>query len=182
MVQLVRHIRRVAALPAALFLALLLPASAPVLHGQAPAGAPGIGGNVAEPDSKAVVNAAVVVRNEGSGATVAATTDVRGRFAAAGLAQGSYAVEVFVPGFEPVRRAGILVRENAATTVSIQLSVANISETVTVSAALPAAAVAAPSQASLTARSAQSLISAENIQNYTSPVSDYSQGLLMAPG
>ena len=50
------------------------------------------------------------------------------------------------------------------------------------SAALPAAAVAAPSQASLTARSAQSLISTEYIRNYTSPISDYSQVLQMAPG
>ena len=81
-----------------------------------------------------------------------------------------------------IRRAGVQVKEGAATTVSIQLSVANISETVTVSAALPAAAVAAPSQGSLTARSAQSLISAEYIQNYTSPISDYSQVLQMAPG
>ena len=50
------------------------------------------------------------------------------------------------------------------------------------SAALPAAAVAAPSQGSLTARSAQSLISNEYIRNYTSPISDYSQVLQMAPG
>ena len=59
---------------------------------------------------------------------------------------------------------------------------ANITETVTVSTALPAAAVAAPSQGSLTARSAQSLISNEYIRNYTSPFSDYSQVLQMAPG
>ena len=39
-----------------------------------------------------------------------------------------------------------------------------------------------PSQSSLTARSAQSLISPEYIRNYTSPVSDYSQVLQMAPG
>src|SRR5258708_3557403 len=116
MVQLALDIRRVAVLPAALLLALLLPASAPVLHGQAPAGAPGIDGTVLDPDSKAVVNAAVVVRNEASSATVAATTDVRGRFSAAGLAQGSYAVEVFVPGFEPVRRARAQARDNPPTT------------------------------------------------------------------
>jgi iron complex outermembrane receptor protein len=158
-----------------------LPAPAPVLHAQVPAGV-GVDGTVLDPDSKAVVNAAVVVRNEATGATVATTTDDRGKFTASGLPQGSYAIEVFVPGFEPIRRAGVPVKEGAATTVSIQLSVANISETVTVSAALPAAAVAAPSQGSLTARSAQSLISAEYIQNYTSPISDYSQVLQMAPG
>ena len=42
--------------------------------------------------------------------------------------------------------------------------------------------MAAPSQGSLTARSAQSLISNEFIRNYTSPISDYSQVLQMAPG
>ena len=91
-------------------------------------------------------------------------------------------MEIFVPGFETVRRTGLEVKEGTPANVPIQLSVANISETVTVSAALPAAAVAAPSQASLTARSAQSLISNEYITNYTSPVSDYSQVLQMAPG
>src|SRR6185436_10384110 len=70
----------------------------------------------------------------------------------------------------------------ASQDVAIRLSVANVTETVTVSAALPAAAAAAPSQASLTARSAQSLISNEYIRNYTSPISDYSQVLQMAPG
>jgi len=111
-----------------LLFALLLPLSVAALHAQAAAG---VDGTVLDPDSKAVVNAAVVVRNEASGSTVATTTDGRGHFAAPDVSQGSYAIEVFVPGFEPIRRAGVQVREGAATTVSIQLSVANISETVT---------------------------------------------------
>src|ERR1700759_1957326 len=163
-----------------LLFTLLLPASAPALHAQTAAS--GVDGTVLDPDSKAVVNAAVVIRNEATSATIATTTDGRGKFGAPGLPQGSYAIEVFVPGFDPIRRAGVDVKEGTPTVVSIQLTVANISETVTVSAALPAAAVAAPSQGSLTARSAQSLISAEYIQNYTSPISDYSQVLQMAPG
>jgi iron complex outermembrane receptor protein len=161
----------------ALCFAFFLSALSPALHAQSAAG---VEGTVLDPDSKAVVNAAVLIRNEASGAIATASTDGRGHFAAS-VAAGSYAVEVFVPGFEAVRRSGIRV-ESGMATVAIQLSVANISESVTVSAALPAAAVAAPSQASLTARSAQSLISAEYIQNYTSPVSDYSQVLQMAPG
>ena len=95
---------------------------------------------------------------------------------------GDYTVEVAVPGSEIVRASGVQVEGSKAAGISIQLTVANISETVTVSVALPAAAVAAPSQGSLTARSAQSLISNEYIRNYTSPVSDYSQVLQMAPG
>jgi iron complex outermembrane receptor protein len=139
-------------------------------------------GTVLDPDRKAIVNASVVIRSEATGDVVTTTTDGSGRFSVASLPQGVYAVEVFVPGFETVRRNGVQVSEGTPVSLSIQLSVANISETVTVSAALPAAAVAAPSQASLTARSAQSLISNEYIRNYTSPISDYSQVLQMAPG
>jgi iron complex outermembrane recepter protein len=181
MTGLVPHVRRIGGLLLVLRLALPLPFSTVSMHAQT-AAVPGIEGTVLDPDSKSVVNAAVVVRNETTGASVTATTDGRGKFSVAGVPPGTYTVEVLVPGFEAVRRGGIRVTEGTPTTVSIQLSVANISETVTVSAALPAAAVAAPSQASLTARSAQSLISAEYIQNYTSPVSDYSQVLQMAPG
>ncbi|HMB80893.1 MAG TPA: TonB-dependent receptor, partial [Vicinamibacterales bacterium] len=166
----------------ALWLAFLLPVLTPALHAQAVPAKAGVEGTVLDPENKAVVGAAVVVRNEATGTIVTTATDGRGHFSAADVTPGSYAVEVFVPGFEAVRRTGIQVSAGTPATVSIQLSVANISETVTVSAALPAAAVAAPSQASLTARSAVSLISAEFIQSYSSPVSDYSQVLQMAPG
>jgi hypothetical protein len=79
-----------------------------------------------------------------------------------------------------VRRAlaGILM----PISIQFQLSVGRLTEQITVSAALPAAAASAPSQGSLTARSAQSLISGEFIRNYTSPVADYSQVIQMAPG
>jgi len=139
-------------------------------------------GVVLDPDSKAVVEAAVIIRNESTGDVKATVTDGSGRFAMSDLAAGTYAVEVAVPGFDIVRRAGVSVASGTPAEVSIKLTVANISESVTVSAALPMAAVAAPSQGSLTARSAQSLISAEYIRNYTSPISDYSQVLQMAPG
>ena len=163
-------------MPLLLVAALLTPS---LLSAQTPRG---LAGTVLDPDHKAIVNAAVVVRDEATGEIRTTATDGSGRFSFADLPVGTYAVEVFVPGFEIVRRTGVQVGEGSPATISIQLSVANITETVTVSAALPAAAVAAPSQASLTARSAQSLISNEYIRNYTSPISDYSQVLQMAPG
>ena len=91
---------------------------------------------------------AVLVRNEATGAIVTTTTDGRGHFAASGLAPGILCggdLRARLRSHPAHRRPGD--GGVAATTVSIQLSVANISETVTVSAALPAAAVAAPSQA-----------------------------------
>ena len=50
-----------------LLLALLVPVSAPALHAAAAAR---VDGTVLDPDNKAVVNAAVVVRNEATGAGV----------------------------------------------------------------------------------------------------------------
>src|SRR5258708_3891322 len=140
-----------------------------------------ISGVVLDPDAKAVVGAAVLARNELSADLQTTTTDGRGHFSVV-VPAGTYAVEIAVPGFEIVRRNGIDTAAGDTQELSIQLTIANISETVTVSVALPAAAVAAPSQGSLTAMSAQSLISNEYIRNYTSPVSDYSQVLQMAPG
>ena len=141
-----------------------------------------LAGVVLDPDGQAVVAASIVVRHEASGDTKTTTTDGSGRFSVPNLTPGSYAVEVFVPGFDTIRRSGIQATTGGPEDITFRLTVANITETVTVSAALPAAAVAAPSQASLTARSAQSLISNEFIRNYTSPISDYSQVLQMAPG
>ena len=149
---------------------------------QAQGGSAAISGKVLDPDTKLVVGAAVIVRNEATNEIRAVTTDNAGRFTVTGLTPGTYTIEVAVPGFEIVRRNGVRAGEGTPEDVSINLSVANISETVTVSTALPLAAVAAPSQGSLTARSAESLISNEYIRNYTSPFSDYSQVLQMAPG
>src|SRR5262245_32365525 len=155
----------------------LLPAR---LFAQADTGT--LAGAVLDPEGKAVVGAVVVVRNEASGDIRPVTTDGTGRVSIAGLAAGSYAIEVFVPGFEAVRRNALQLGAGRSEEISIKLTLANISESVTVSAALPAAAAAAPSQGSLTAHSAQSLISNEFIRNYTAPISDYSQVLQMAPG
>ncbi len=139
-------------------------------------------GKVLDPDSKVVANAAVIVRSDATNDIRTTATDAVGRFSVTNLAPGTYTVEVAVPGFEIVRRSGVRAAEGVVEEIAINLTVANITETVTVSTALPAAAVAAPSQGSLTARSAESLISAEYIRNYTSPFSDYSQVLQMAPG
>jgi iron complex outermembrane receptor protein len=157
----------------------LLAAASAQLHAQ---GSASIGGRVFDPDAKVVVSAAVIVRNESTNEIRSTLTDGVGHFSVTGLLPGVYTVEVAAPGFEIVRRTGVSASTGTAEDLSIKLSVANISETVTVSTALPAAAVAAPSQGSLTARSAESLISAEYIRNYTSPFSDYSQVLQMAPG
>ncbi len=149
---------------------------------QGASGAGTIAGAVLDPEGKVIVDAALVVRNEATGEIRTAVTDAAGRFSVRDLPAGAYTVEVAAPGFSIVRRQAVVVTSGSLEEVSIRLTLANVTEEVTVSAALPAAAVAAPSQASLTARSAQSLISNEYIRNYTAPISEYSQVLQMAPG
>ena len=140
-----------------------------------------LSGSVIDPEGKAVVNAAVLIRNEANADLRTTMTDAAGRFSPTDLPPGTYTIEVAVPGFDLVQKSGVVAKDGSQE-ISIRLTVANIAETVTVSAALPEAAIAAPSQSSLTARSAQSLISPEYIRSYTSPVSDFSQVLQMAPG
>src|SRR5262245_13781121 len=81
-------------------------------------------GTVLDPESKAVLNAAVIVRHQSTGEVRTATTDASGRFSVAVLPPGVYTVEVLVPGFEPVIRTGVEVGENAPANVSIRLTVA----------------------------------------------------------
>ena len=138
-------------------------------------------GVVIDPSGRAAAMASIEVTGEAMREPRAATADQAGRFTVQGLPPGKYSIAVRVPGFDTVLRSVTLATATSET-ISIKLSLANIRESVTVFEALPDAAVAAPSQGSLTARSAQSLISNEFIRNYTSPFSDYSQVIQMAPG
>src|ERR1700730_17404440 len=170
---------RIGLIAAVLPLLLIVPSA--TARAQTEPAAGGVTGIVLDPDQKAVVGAAIIIRNETTSEVRTTATDGSGHFSVSRLRPGPYTIEVGVPGFDMVRRSGIQVLDRTQE-VSIQLTIANVTETVTVSTALPAAAVAAPSQGSLTARSAESLISNEYIRNYTSPFSDYSQVLQMAPG
>src|SRR5262245_27842458 len=101
-----------------------------------------LSGKVLDPEAKVVVNAAVIVRNEATNEVKAVVTDSNGHFSITGLTTGAYTVEVAVPGFEIVRRSGVQATiTGGGEDLVINLSVANISETVTVSTALPGAAV-----------------------------------------
>ncbi len=174
------RLSRLRTVPAAAVVALALLVHPAAMRAQA--GTASLAGTVLDPDSRVVADAGIVVRADATGQVHTTATDRTGRFSVAGVAPGTYTVEIAAPGFEVVRVTGIEATAGRTAEVPVRLTVANVAESVTVSAALPAAAAAAPSQASLTARSAQSLISNEYIRNYTAPSSDYSQVLQMAPG
>ena len=171
----------------ALFVCLTLllcavPMSGTVLRARAGRADAVIEGTVHDPSGKVVANAAVVVRNVSTDRVATATTDASGRFVVTGLAAGVYIVEVSASGFATSRRSGVRLEAGGSATLTFPLTVAPLSEQVTVTSTAPTAARSAPSQAPLDARSAESVISGEFISDFTSPVSDYSQVIAMAPG
>jgi iron complex outermembrane recepter protein len=163
----------------------VLCAAAPArLRAQSPTGA--LAGSVLDPDGKPIANAAIVLRHEGAGANATATrttvSDGTGRFSADALPVGTYAIEVSAEGFASLRRGGVQVLDGRPQNVSFTLTIAALNEQLTVSGVTSEAAATAPSQGSLTARSAQSQISGAFIQNFTAPNGDYTQVVQMAPG
>src|SRR5262245_15884107 len=82
-----------------------------------------LAGSVLDPDGKIVVGAAIVARNAATGEIRTTTTDSAGRFSLNGLSDGQYTVEVFVPGFETVRRTGVTVAGNGTEDISVRLTV-----------------------------------------------------------
>jgi iron complex outermembrane receptor protein len=139
-------------------------------------------GTVLDPDGKAVPGAIVTARNELSGAEATVSTDGAGRFSTPKLIVGTYVLEVDMPGFAIERSSGLQLAANGLENISISLKVASLSQETNVVEFLPLAATLAPSQSSLDARSAESVISPDYIQNFTSANADYTEIVQMAPG
>ena len=139
-------------------------------------------GTVVDVSGKPVPTAAVSVRNESSGAARRVTSGADGKFSVTGLPVGTYSIEASAPSFASSRRTGVKLAAGATEDVSIALNVGELSQTVTVEGTVSAAAEMAPSQSTLDARSAKSEISPEFVQNFASPVADYTELLNMAPG
>lgn len=164
--------------------ALLLAAGTARLHAQTGGGTATVSGVVVDAQGKAVPNATVTIKNELSSAVRTEKTDAEGRFSETGVPVGTYTMEVAATGFGGTRSTGLQLAANGLENLSIALKVAASSQTVDVTATdfLPLAATLAPSQSSLDARSAQSVISPEYIENFISPNADYTEVVQMAPG
>jgi iron complex outermembrane receptor protein len=152
------------------------------LDARAQSGLGVLAGIVLDPDGKPVANAPVIARSESKNVERTATTDANGRFSVESLPFGLYAIEVSAPNFALARRTGVQVGAEKTPDITFTLAVASLNEQVTVSGFTSEAGSGAPSQGSLTARSAQSQISGTFIDNYTSPIADYTQVMQMAPG
>ncbi len=140
-----------------------------------------VSGTVLDSTGTVVPGAAVTIKNDLSGVVTNAATDASGRFSAS-VTVGTYTIEVILPGFKTARSAGLQVAANGLENLTITLTVAPLSQEVTVSEFVPLAATLAPSQSSLDTHTAQSVISPEYIQNFTAPTADYTEVVQMAPG
>jgi iron complex outermembrane recepter protein len=147
-----------------------------------PGDAATVTGTVLDVAGKAIPNAVVSIRNESTGSARQLVSGTDGKFFVTGLPVGMYSVEASAPSFATSRRTGVKLAAGGTENVSISLNVGELSQTVTVEGTVSVAAEMAPSQSTLEARSAKSEISPEFIQNFASPVADYTELLNMAPG
>src|SRR5262249_19308445 len=128
------------------------------LHAQTAGSFATISGTVVDPDGNVIENADVAVRNDLTRVVHSTKTSAEGRFSVMALPVGTYTIEVSAPGFTSARSSGLQLAANGLENISISLSIAKVTEEVTVAEFVPVAATLAPSQSSLDARSAQSVI------------------------
>ncbi len=150
------------------------------LHSQSSTGT--IQGIVTDPAGPAVEGATVAVLNE-SQIVKKATTGADGKFVISGLPAGTYKVQFSAPGFSTFQRS-VSVVAGSNTSLPITLSIASVSQEVTVEAEADTsiAAQLAPVKSVLDAGSARTEITSNYVAEYTSPVTDFADIIQAAPG
>jgi hypothetical protein len=92
-------------------------------------------GMVADESGAALPGAAVTLK--GSGATMSTTSGADGRYRFLNLPPGSYTVSVALTGFSTVNRENVIVNTGASVDIPVSLKVAQVEETITVTAESP---------------------------------------------
>jgi iron complex outermembrane receptor protein len=143
-----------------------------------------ISGTVLDPSGRVLPKATIVTTRTSGAVSRQATSDGQGKFLIDGLPAGTYSVEISSQGFASVTRTGQQVAAGQTLSVSVQLTIGNVSQQVTVTGADSdsIAAQFSPIQTPLDAESARSDFGADYIQQFASPVSDYGTVLQMSPG
>lgn len=94
-------------------------------------------GFVKDAQGAVVPNAAVVVTNADTGASVKLTTNAIGYYEAPLLLPGPYTVSAELKGFKKAVRSGITLQVSDRTQIDLSLDVGAVTETVTVTAEAP---------------------------------------------
>jgi hypothetical protein len=91
-----------------------------------------ISGNVRDAAGLAISNADIVATNSGTGLERKANSDSLGTFTIPVLPTGNYSVVIKANGFNPLETRGVVVNVGAVATVSGQLTVGGVQQSVTV--------------------------------------------------
>lgn len=97
----------------------------------------GIKGTVTDKTGSSVANANVTIRQSETGAVRSLTTDNGGRYAATGLAVGTYEIKVASPGFATVTQQGLHLNVGDNPEIDFSLSLATVSQEVEVAGTAP---------------------------------------------
>jgi iron complex outermembrane receptor protein len=142
-----------------------------------------LSGTVVDPVGGVVANASVTAKSD-SNVENKATSDQSGKFSISDLAPGTYTVEVSAQGFAMASRQGVQVGPGQNQDLTISLSLGSVNDAVTVEAESSGSVAAqfAPMDGLLEARSARTEITPVFVQNFASPLADFSELVQMAPG
>ena len=113
---------------------LILCAFALSAFAQSESGSAAVEGTITDANANAVPGAIVTVRSLDTGYTRTLTTNEQGRFIASVMPVGMYVIEVKATGFATTRRESLQLIVGNTETVNLRLSVASVTETVTVTA------------------------------------------------
>jgi iron complex outermembrane receptor protein len=141
-----------------------------------------ITGSVVDQVGKPVASAAVEIRNESTGDTKTASADTEGKFAIQEVPPGSYFIAATAPGFAVTTRSGGKVGAGQTLDITLPMTVQTSTTTITVNEQISMAAATAPSGNTLEAVSAKTEVSSDLINNFMSPLADYSEYVNLAPG
>ncbi len=142
-----------------------------------------ISGTAIDIKGSLVPYAAVLAKNQATGAISRATADNTGHFAVTGIPAGRYTLVVSMTGFAPTTQKNVQASAHPAD-ISVTLFVGSVAQSVEVEAIAgdSIAAQHALSQDSLDTESAQSYISPDFIKNFTPATTDFSELINIAPG
>jgi Carboxypeptidase regulatory-like domain len=167
-----RRYRSREALSSALICCFLALAPAHTLFGQA-AGA-SISGRVTDSSGATIPEAPVTVKNIGTAATRAVTTDAQGRYNVPDLAIGTYEVSASKMGFQTAVRQGVTLTVGSALVIDFQLAIGQSSQTVNVEATV--------SQVETNTAAVSSLVNQTQMRELPLNGRDFEQLILLAPG
>jgi iron complex outermembrane recepter protein len=156
-------------------------ACAMVAQAQSPTGS--VRGVVRAQGRQPLSGASVLLRSLKTGQTFTMDTSATGEYNFPSVAAGEYEIVAIASGMKPMNGTRVTVTAGQTTSSAIRMDRADASAIVSIVASEDTIATrTAPSQGSLTARSAQSDVRDEFVRQFTAPVVDYTQVVQMAPG